>query len=89
MVRCYRPIPQKPEPVAREKKVCSYLLISYADLKELLQLPDDVDLLGYGDDINDGCLRLLIETPISHIRTDRLEIRYSEGPSGRVFEGFE
>lgn len=65
--------------------------ISYDVLKDLLDLPEDVEVLGIpGINDVDGCFPLIIETPPKHVIGGAMEALYETLPSrlGRRFKGF-
>lgn len=64
--------------------------ISYGVLKDLLHLPDDVELLGIpGVNDLDGSFPVILETPLRHIKGGPMQIRYVKAADGPVqFDGF-
>lgn len=63
--------------------------ISYDALKELLKLPDDVNVLGiHGIDDIGGSFPLIIETPAKHLSRANLSITYRKDGETTSFVGF-
>ena len=63
--------------------------VSYDLLKEVLRLPDDVNVLGiYGADDVGGSFPLLIETPAKYLKQVDLKVEYRKDEAGTTFTGF-
>lgn len=70
-------------------KIPITIRVSYDALKQLLKLPDDVDLLGIvGIDDRGGTVPFILETPIHHIITASLSATYRQDDDGTHFTGF-
>lgn len=72
------------------EKYPATIRISYDLLKQLLQLPEDVEVLGiHGIDDTGGAFPLIIETPVKHIKMSNLTLHYCSKKDGPTeFDGF-
>lgn len=74
---------------AKVKTVPITVRVSYGVLKELLCLPDDVEVLGiHGVNDLDGTFPLILETPLRHIKGGPMTVRFRKEDGKTHFDGF-